>query len=226
MKKLYLLFALSLAGVFIFNSCNKDDDFEAKDWPIPQEVLDYFYFNQGSYWVFENDKTGDKDTLTVSSRRKYWINGSNGDKYEQADVYINSSLDGYTYHYYVMTQASAGCIRDAKNNRPCYSMLCSKYKSGNYVGESLNFVYPFQISYSGYAAAPSYNSTFTVEDSKDTLTLNSRKFFKILIFSIKKSVVNQKKDIKFYWAKDAGIIKKENITDSQTWNLIDYRIIK
>ena len=124
-----------------------------------------------------------------------------------------------------MTQASAGCIRDASTH-PCYGMQCSKYKAGDYVGESLNFVYPFQISYSGYAAAPSYNSTFTVEDSKDTLTLNSRKFFKILIFSVKKSVVNQKKDIKFYWAKDAGIIKKENITDSQAWNLIDYKIIK
>ena len=99
MKKLYLLFALSLAGVFTFNSCNKDDDFEAKDWPIPQEVLDYYYFSAGSYWVFENDKTGDKDTLVVSSHRKYWIDGSNGDKYEQADVYINSSLDDYTYHY-------------------------------------------------------------------------------------------------------------------------------
>ena len=225
MKKLYLLLALSLSGVFIFNSCNKDDDFEAKDWPIPQEVLDYYYFPAGTYWVFENDKTGDKDTLTVKSRRKYWIDGSRGDKYEEADVYINSSLDGYTYHYYVMTQGSAGCIRDGSKH-PCYGINCSKFKSGEYVGESLSFTYPFQINYSGYAGPPSNNSTFIVENVLDTLTIKGIPHLSVLVFTVKSSIVDMKKNTKYFWAKGAGIIKKENTTDSQTWNLIDYKIVK
>ncbi len=225
MKKLYLLLALSLSGVFIFNSCNKDDDFEAKDWPIPQEVLDYYYFPTGTYWVFENDKTGDKDTLTVKSRRKYWIDGSRGDKYEEADVYINSSLDGYTYHYYVMTQGSAGCIRDGFD-KPCYSLLCSKYKSGNYVGENTVLKYYFKIGFSGYAdLRPGDKSRYLVADVIDT-SINNVNFNNVCKFFVNDCFTQNDKDINFYWAKGAGIIKKENTTDSQTWNLIDYKILK
>ena len=225
MKKLYLLFALSLAGVFIFNSCNKDDDFEAKDWPIPQEVLDYYYFPAGSYWVFENDKTGDKDTLEVTSRRKYWINGSNGDKYEQADVYINSSLDGYTYHYYVMTQGSAGCIRDGSNH-PCYVVRGVKFKIGNVLSESLSLLLPYQKNYGGNADFSSQTSKIIVSNYLDSLEVSPWNFYSIIVINITNSVMANRKDMNFYWAKDAGIIKKENTTDNQTWNLIDYKIIK
>lgn len=224
MKKLYLLLIISFSGVFILNSCNKDD-FEPKDWPIPQEVLDYYYFPTGSYWVFENDKTGEKDTLAVTKRRKYWIDGSRGDRYEQGDVFISSSLDGYTYQYYVMTQGSAGCIRDGANH-PCYGIYCSKFKSGDYVGESLSFAYPFQKNYSGFASAPTYNSTFVVDSFIDSIVINGDSFFKLLLISVKSSVVNQKKDTKYYWAKGAGIVQKENFTDGEIWNLINYKIVK
>jgi hypothetical protein len=222
MKKLYLLFALSLAGAFVFNSCNKDD-FEAKNWPIPQEVLDYYYFSAGSYWVFENDKTGDKDTLVVSSHRKYWIDGSNGDKYEQADVYINSSLDGYTYHYYVMTQGSAGCIRGGAKN-PCYSIMCSKFKTGDVFGESISMFYDIRVGFESFGDFSSDKSRLKIKEFYTSLSTSGNLFNKVVKVEITYSLISNRKDIIFYWAKDAGIIKKENITDSQTWNLIDYKL--
>lgn len=224
MKKLLVLFALLCIVSFSVNSCKPDDDYVAKDWPIPQEVLDYYFFKKSTFWVFENDKTGEKDTLRVENTNKYWIDGSRGDRFEQGDVFIKSSLDGYTYHYYVNTQGSAGCIRDGKNNRPCYSIYCTKYKPGNFVGESSFLFYPFQKDYGGQADGSLQTSIIRMVDKKDSMEIETLSLKDVLIVNISNSIVSNRKNMTFYWAKGKGLIQKDNLTDNQTWKLIDHMI--
>ncbi len=225
-KLLVLIIPLLCLTLPTLQSCKPDDDYEAKDWPIPQEVLEYYYFKKGSFWVFENDKTGEKDTLRVENTNKYWIDGSRGDKFEQGDVFIKSSLDGYTYLYYVMTQGSAGCIRDGKNNRPCYSIYCSKYKPGNFVGESTFLFYPFQKDYGAQADGSLLTSIVRMVEKKDSMKTETLSFKEVMIVNISNSIVSNRKNMNLYWAKDVGVIKKENLTDNETWNLVRYHIVK
>jgi hypothetical protein len=223
MKKLLVLFALLCIVSLGFNSCKPDDDYEAKDWPIPQEVLDYYFYKKGTFWVFENDKTGEKDTLRVENANKYWIDGSRGDKFEQGDIYIKSSLEGYTYRYYVNTQGSAGCIRGGSKN-PCYNIKCAKYKTGDVLGESFVMYLPFEKGLIANGDFSSLSSKLTHIELSDSIDFNSQIFRLVIKINITHSLVANRKDMNFYWAKGKGLIQKENLTDNQTWKLIDYTL--
>ncbi|HYG14178.1 MAG TPA: hypothetical protein VEC12_00390, partial [Bacteroidia bacterium] len=114
-----------------------------KDWSVPQEVLDYYYFKPGSMWVYENDKTGQRDTVVATQSTKKWGNGQNDEKYQTAETILYSNLENFYYRYYVSMQGASACIKDGSNH-PCYILFYSKYKPGNALGEGMSCVFPFQ----------------------------------------------------------------------------------
>lgn len=224
MKKLSLFIVIAVITLISSNSCKKD--FQPGEFPIPQELLDYYYFKPGTFWVYKNDKTGEIDTTVIMDARRGWNEGTKGDKYEQAEVYINSSLDGYTYKYFVYTQPSSGCIKDNKNN-PCYVINCIKTKPGNYVGEQIVFTYFIKIGYSGYSGVKGTNySTFNVLSYNDSTALNGTYYYSVCKFSLIPCFIQNDKNIIFNWAKNIGIIRKENKTDNENWDLMYYQIVK
>ena len=211
--------------VLLTNSCKRDNGDWGKSYPIPQEVLDYFYFQPGSIWVFQNDKTNTLDTITVNDASKRLQDGLKGDKYENARSVWYSSLDKYQYHYSVYTQGSAGCIREG-SKWPCYMINLSKTKIGDVLSSSYAWFYPFQKGYGGRADFSSQPSQITMDNYFDSLKIADTTYYKVMVVKITNSLVANRKDTKFYWAKGVGIIKKENITDAETWNLIYSNIIK
>ncbi|KAB2913522.1 MAG: hypothetical protein F9K23_17000 [Bacteroidetes bacterium] len=229
MKKLYILLLWFIPTTLLFNACDGGEPVPPpptnqwpKDWYIPQEVLDYFYFKQGSYWIFQNDKTGEIDSVVVSVNKKQMTTpSSQGESYEVVECYTVSFFDGYTYKYAMSTQGSAGCIKEG-SKWPCYGLSCYKYKVGNVLGESISWDYPFTKGYGGVADFSGQNSQYVLQDMYDTLFT----FPKVIKVNITKSLIFNRKNINLFWAKDVGIIKKENLTDNETWNLIRYHIIK
>jgi len=222
MKRLYHLFLIP--AVLIISSCKKDEGW-GKAYPIPQEVLDYFYFQPGSIWVFQNDKTNAIDTITVFKANKSMSNGFKGDKYEKANSEWLSTIDKYEYHYSMFTQGSAGCIKEG-SKWPCYILTCTKLKTGDVFSESFSWFYPFKQGYGGDADHSSQTSTIVMDSFIDSLQLGTKIHYKVMVVKITNSLVANRKDTKFYWAKGVGIIKKENITDGENWNLIYYNTIK
>jgi len=221
MKKLILLLIIITPLVFAVNSCKPDDDFKPQDFPVPQEVLDYFHFKPGSMWIFQNDKTNALDTITVIDASKAMEDGLKGDKYEKARSVWYSSFDKYQYHYFVFTQGTAGCIREG-SKWPCYRLKCLKTKTGDVLGESISWDYPFTKDYGGAADFSGQGSTYFLKD----IDIDVDTFKNAVQIFIKKSLVLNRKDVHIFWKKHIGIIKKENITDGENWNLIYYNIIK
>lgn len=225
MKKLFTLLILTIPILLIIKSCKRGDD-DIKEWPIPQELLDYYYFKPGSMWVYENDKTGEKDTVIIKSAFKYWIDGNRGDRYEQAEVTYYSKTEGYSYFYYCNTQGSSSCIRGHRQNNGCYSLRCAKYKPGNYVGESLILSYKFFVGNWGYADLRSDSSKFEIKALYDSIEINTQIYTSVCKVHVNYCLTYQNKDVNFYWAKNIGIAKIENITDNENWNLIYHQIVK
>ena len=223
--KTIILLLISITLTLAVNSCKPDDKADM-EWPIPQELLDYFSFKTSSMWVYENDKTGDKDTITITDNTLVWSNWQEGERFQQANVYYKSSLDGYTYRYYSNTFGSSNCIKMKGSGSPCYSLHCSKYKPGNYIGENVMFQFFFKLNNWGFADNRGSTSKFEIKEIHDSLTIAGTLYKSVAKVFISDCFTQEDKDMNFYWTKDYGIARKENITDNETWNLIYSNIVK
>jgi hypothetical protein len=61
--------------------------------PLPQMAKDYFLFNNGSYWVYENTSTNETDSFYISNFRDF-TGDNNIFKY---GINLNKCYEGYDY---------------------------------------------------------------------------------------------------------------------------------
>lgn len=231
MKKfiLFILFTVTLG--FWLSSCKPSEtpapnnNNWPKDWAVPQEVLDYYYFKAGSMWVYENDKNGQLDTVVVKQSTKKWGHAQNDEKYEVAETILYSFLEGYNYSYYISMQGASACIKDGSSH-PCYILFYEKYKPGDVLGGGISWIFPFQKGYGGAADYSSQTSNLKIIDIYDSLIINTAVYHNIGKINVTNAHIYYRKDINVLWAKDVGIVRKENLTDNETWNLIYHNIIK
>jgi hypothetical protein len=105
--------------------------------------------------------------------------------------------------------------------------MCSKYKPGDVLGESIALFYDFRIGFESFGDfVESDKSRLTIENVLDSLSVNGNNYYNVCKIKITYALIGNRKDIRLYWAEDYGIVKKENITDNQNWNLIHSYIIK
>ena len=112
---------------------------------------------------------------------------------------------------YILTTHEVGC-------------LLRKYKQPNYIGATFlmtnRFVAGDQIGY--YAAQ---GMTY-YKDYYDSLQILSNSFHKVSKFHSTINETMENSPTNFYIAKNIGIIRKEKLNTSQTWNLIRYHIVQ
>lgn len=71
-----LLIVLIFCG-FMFSACKKEENLVCTDKntvKINQHALDYFYFKEGTWWVYEEETTGEIDSIWVTGGSKYYHN--------------------------------------------------------------------------------------------------------------------------------------------------------
>ena len=69
-------------------SCKKN-----KDYPVPEEMKQYFVFQKGSYWIYKNDSTGEIDSTYVNIQSSFIDeNGYPGKNREVNLVYYTSKF--------------------------------------------------------------------------------------------------------------------------------------
>lgn len=223
-KKLYIIILLSFSIGFVFNSCNKDDK-EPMEFYIPQELLDYFYFHPSSYWVYENTKTGDLDTVIIRERNKIVFDGYWGDKIEEAKIAYYSKYYKTTNKFSVNTLGTSSCLRNNNfsSSSICYTLISAKSKPSNFIGEARYFSYPFVKEWWGNSSLIN-KSKFIVEDIIDSVEVDSKYYKNVVKVFINSSMHDESNDVIYYWAKNFGIIKKEDITNSEDWILIESKI--
>jgi|GEM_PF-2706832 hypothetical protein len=225
MKHLKIAF-ITVWGLSSFlSSCGPDNGMDCsvvcdKINSAPHELLDYFVFSEGSYWVYQLNGTDTFDTLTFSGIREEFFelkascnrgippcemrysvgfNHSNLTKFPPSNVKNNSSNEGYYVAY--------------SQNRDQWDV---EHVSGNKAVSSLNFflAYPFEIN-------QQYSETTFLKDTASEITVPSGTFKCI---ETQSQVADPEATImSMHWARKIGLVHYQ-ISIDQTWELIGYQL--
>ena len=147
--KLHFLFLTLLC--LTLSTCCHDPEVE----PTPcdcgevntiDELREWAYFKEGTYWIYEEETTLARDTFTVINSHDFITDQGN----VQFDYETYRSSDGYFYWFWF----NEGWTAYDCNNEccDCRRLWCDKYKAGDADGEDVLLTFPtFVGSYSGLA---------------------------------------------------------------------------
>jgi hypothetical protein len=202
-----------------------------KDEPIPceetgnencediQNVKNFFYFKVGSYWVYEEETSGDLDTVYVTEASE---NPSNYD----FDVRVYSTYQDYYYHFWPDNVSGLnGCNTNGDICKWCVTVKRAKYKPGDFIGEAKCFFFIPKVGDADGNFNPFFpNNLVSVQqiDSNYVLgTINAGRTFKMNELN---TVMEGLQETNHYFSEDVGLIRKELLDSNKVWNLVDYYI--
>jgi len=203
-----LFIAIITFSIILINSCCDDPELIN---PHPgftdtlfqsQEFLDYWYFKEGSWWVYKRtDTTADiYDTAFVKKAWKKFIFSKYAMPYAieryYMDVYHNA--ESFTEKGYY------GCNIKYESNQQ--GMLSVNYGGGYWGGRNF-FWWPVEFKDIG----------FTIISDSNSQILSSTKFYNCI------HIRQYSGD--FWISKDFGLIKIESF-DGERWELINYKLYK
>ncbi|HYG16270.1 MAG TPA: hypothetical protein VEC12_11000 [Bacteroidia bacterium] len=214
-----LLLAALAASALALGSCK--DEGTGKPYfegPLTQELKDYTYFRNGTYWVYEDSATGDLDSFYVYDSQNFFTDyvDNSGEplaKLEVFQYFTNSSYDGNTYYY----------LTDLINNRysdhPEVTIL--RVMERNDTNTLNHFVhYPLEVGKEYQYGT----SLMQLADRPDKVNFKHT-FDDVLVYQDFANNTEGGETI-FYIAKNMGIIRKEIKHTSKVWNLVRYKIVQ
>lgn len=217
MTKVYAVLLLVL-----LTSCRKDPLPVCFD--VPAGVKEWTYFEEGSYWVFEQDTTGRRDSVYVVSAAV----SDPFDQGEKASPYIfchyESSL-GYEVFDYVlqfeMPDSCTPCIGKTYPN--CVSVRREMTDSITGEGElGLHFYYPVLPPSVRTSAVFSFLiDTFRMV--RDTTIYIDGAPVECLKTTHSKYAFHGGKRATIFHAKNIGVVRME-LQDEPSWQLVNYSI--
>jgi hypothetical protein len=206
--------------------------FSCKDKPITQpapacttchsisEAKDYFAFKFGSYWIYEEENSHERDSMYISES---WIN-TNYDFY----VTIKSQLTDFEYTYWPAYYLHAGqCSETGGVSGRCLYVKMVKGKPYLHLGEANVFFINYKIGdydYTGSSLNYCSNNRIWIGDVIPKFKLGALNFSDVIrIDTDCEHAEGNQPTVKFY-AKGVGIVRKELIDSNQVWNLVNYHI--
>jgi len=227
MKK-YIKYCFLFIGLitFLFLACKKD---KAEGQPpctgcptyYTADVKKWLYFQPGTYWIYEEQTSGDIDCVYVTSNT--YDDGNPQSAYFRCETY--STYHAYYFNYLSNNPFTDGCYPSFLGEKRCVVVLRDKTKPGDFIGETPCFLFRPQIGDFIYA----WNSTgnvVSVDNFLDSVTVGDSVYYNVPVIKETVNITEDLQKTKFYFCENKGIIKKELIDSSQTWNLIRYRIIQ
>jgi len=218
MKSILRLFLL--IQLMIVWGCRKHDDDGSWMKPpllIPDEVKAYSLFQPGSYWVYIDSVSERVDSVYVYETSHSYDTVEYFNKprvYEIYTVKMRSAMDGYDYEFEVNTTYSY-------YNDNMFNVWIEKYKPGDYVGQTLLFLWPLNIGYD-----MNYVGTHIIVKDVIDLYLQNSETYKDVIQIYHDIGVEVSKNVTNFIAKDFGIIRKEYADSNQVWKLTRSHIIQ
>jgi hypothetical protein len=202
-----------------------------KDEPIPcqetgnencediQNVKHFFYFKVGSYWVYEEETSGDLDTVYVTEASE---NPSNYD----FDVRMYSSYQDFYYHFWPeYFPGDQDCPEAGPICKRCLSVKRSKYRPGVIVYQANCFMFIPQVGQSEFNYNSSISNNKVITDEIDDSFFNGTLQFErtVKMYEIN-TVMEGYQPTNHYFSENVGLTRKELIDSNQVWNLVDYYI--
>lgn len=216
------LLVVGMVICMLFSMCTKEDP--TRKYNIEKETREWTAFKPGSYWVYELEGAGAKvlDSTYVSSYTETVVacKDESGNKINSQKIDISySNIDG---HY----------TSNIQNNLPrgnAVKLASFDVKGVTLATTNLMLVLPLE-----YIDAND-NLQFTIISDKESLTIGKEEITEVLhVKCTTKGFQGKLASITYenqYWvARNRWIIKmlvKNPITgDSQTWNLVRYKIVQ
>jgi hypothetical protein len=194
-----------------------------------EELKQWAYFKTGTYWVYEEETSHVLDTFMVLNSHDFVTSQGN----EQFDYEMLRTRDQYYYRFWFNEGWSAlDCNNDCCE---CRRLWCSKYRPGDADGQSPLLTFPtFVGSYAYLGSGDGDYGKVEVVDFLSQLPISSSMFYDVVVELNTNSVLDQNPStftneyyqVKYYFAKGFGIIRKEIIETNEIWNLIDYQILQ
>lgn len=184
-----------------------------------QGVKNFFVFKEGSWWVYEEENSGDRDSVFVTESVN---NSSNYD----FDLRVYSTYQGYFYHYFPeFASGNSNCTANGNINSNCVYVKRSKYKPGDYVGEGICFLFTYKLNDWQYVPNLNYtNNRITVTDIQNNYDLGDLSFLETVKLTELNTYQEGKQPTNHYFSKNVGLIRKELLDSNQVWNLVNYYI--
>jgi hypothetical protein len=204
-----LLFVLSLALLLLLVKCKHEPE-KQPDRPCLydssiEEMKKWYYFKEGTQWVYQEQATGELDTATV-------YESFEGDSW--FDYYVIHSNGDWTVNYYFDTSWTTNCIVSAQCH--CHKVFRSRYKPGNFVGESIPFKFPGILGDYFYDS----QSTNTLISAYDSIFIGSLMFSNVVEWNVEIDDSENQSQVVYSLARQFGIIKMQKPESNTTWEII------
>jgi hypothetical protein len=187
-----------------------------------EEMKKWYYFKTGTWWVYQEQNTGDYDTVTVFDHEEGLSQGG----YDFFNYYVHHSHDGFDVNYYFNSSYSIHCLSTSECT--CHKVLRSRYEPGNFVGDGWIFLYPliegnysYLISSDGLEGGKTLMSNFA-----DTLSLFENNYTHVAHWIV--DLDGSMGDIpgEYDIAENFGIIKAKYPELNEIWELKESFIIQ
>lgn len=213
LKGILSIFLLVLT-LLNFISCNKEDTGSGdKIIPfrrIPQDVKDFCYFKEYSYWIYQDSLSGAYDTIEVIGSTldtiNYFRNGKLVQTNELFDIEMRTTFDGYFTNIYKTTPTPP----ENDNNW----VFIDRYISGNVKGSSFFHLFPYKLE---QRIGGSYDTMFLIQNDPD-----------LKIYEHYQHPCYDDAHIVEWQEKNVGVTRREIKNrfngKSYVWKLIDHQV--
>jgi hypothetical protein len=207
----------------VVSSCTHETK-EPEPVPCPynsdyEEMKDWYYFKEGTYWVYEEESTGDLDTLYVFS------DSESSDNF--FEWYAISSRDGYTYNYWFNIANTTFCL--SQEGCTCNRIKRSKAKPGDFVGESMPFLYPLIINdyiyVVGYPNGQITSGTSSLVAATEFILPNDSTI-DTFRWEVSADQSNSGFPSNYEIGKNVGFVRIEYPDENLSWRLIEMNILQ
>jgi len=218
---------LPLLVILIFTQCRKDPRLYFCDrYPsqciATSHIKDHYYFKTGSWWVYDEINTHQRDSQWVDYD---WLSDNN----RQFDMVIKSTLDDYERHRWthLLTQAKTNSVIPKK--KLAY-IERSKSKAGDFVGTSFMGIFYPVVGDSlnnfggGGSSSATYYSQLRIKDILPTYTQLNYTFNNVIVIADDYNMIEHSQPTIHYYAEGVGLIRKELIDSNQIWVMSDYHV--
>jgi hypothetical protein len=222
--KNYHYFSLLIILGGLFTSCKEDPPLPfCAEFPEQcaeiRGVKDYFYFTEGTWWVYEEETSGERDSVYVTSA----VNDLESYQF-RTETY--STYNEYEYNYW-----SFGGVKDdgfVEKEGNSLLVKLAKTKPGDFVSESYCFIYypavGNHVASSSGGAPYYYNNQLLVHDFKTIYTYQEDSFENVVVMTEEHTASEEKQPTVKFYAEKVGLIRKELLDSNQVWNLVNFNI--
>ena len=223
MKTILSYFTFALLASLALSSCSPDDEpHYLGEFRLGAEGEAYIKFEPGSYWVYQNDQTGERDSVVMQwyNSQMLHFEGRTRDYYREHIQFQWKGTTSGTYDF-VTSHLFVDLTPQEQFDKSIRRWNVATHKV---TGTSTMIYFPLDYNVGGSVSGQ------RVELKRyDSLQVQGQWYYDVAEFEAKPDPLMNGRIGRYYWAKNVGLIKREKYehwTNEYTegWHLIRYQV--